>query len=152
MNDKELGKALLMLDTTPKLSELDPRNLARNIVSRDRRRIRALACVATFFWVAATAGIVWLCVMYFLMIEPRLIAYSSGRVQLESDWSDWAWAGDVTARTLLVCLVSMLLAAISTVVLILYSRHATLRQINANLCELSEQLSAARSRSEPTAG
>jgi hypothetical protein len=34
----------------------------------------------------------------------------------------------------------MLLAAISTVVLILLSRHATLRQINATLSELSERL------------
>lgn len=143
MNDKELGKALLKLDTTPKLSELDPRNLARNIVGRDRRRIRVLAGLTTFFWVAATAGIVWLAFMYFFMVEPRLNAYAVGRAQLESDWKDWARAGDAAARCLLVCLFSLLLAAISTVLLILFSRHATLRQINASLCELSERLKPA---------
>ena len=140
MNDKELGKALLTLDTTPKPSDLDPRHLARNIVQRDRRRIRVLAGLATAFWVAATGGIVWLASMYFFMVEPRLNAYSAGRAQLETDWKDWARAGDLAARGLLVCLVALLLAAISTVLLILLSRHATLRQINASLSELSDRL------------
>jgi hypothetical protein len=140
MNDKELGKALLALDTTPKPSELDARHLARNIIARDRRRVRALAGVATFFWIAATAGIVWLAAMYFVMVEPRLKAYAAGRAQVAADWQDWARAGDMAARSLLVCLAAMLLAAISTVVLILLSRHATLRQINASLIELSEQI------------
>ena len=150
MNEKELGKALLKLDTTPKLSELDPRSLARNIVARDRRRIRMLAGLATFFWVAATAGIVWLAFMYFFMVEPRLIAYSAGNAKLDADWRDWAWAGDVAARSVLACFVLLLLAAISTVLLILFSRQATLRQINASLSELSKQLSGARNQGEPT--
>jgi hypothetical protein len=140
MNNKELGKALLSLDTTPKASELDPRSLARNIVDRDRRRIRALTVLASLFWIAATAGIVWLVVMYFFMVAPRLNAYALGRAQLEADWKDWARAGDFAARSLLVCLVSMLLAAISTVVLIVFSRNATLRQIHASLSELCERL------------
>ena len=149
MNDKELGKALLTLDTTPKLSELDPRNLARNIIARDRRRIRVLASLATLFWIAATAGIVWLCIMYFMMIEPRLMAYAQGKAQIEVDWRDWARAGDVAARSILACFILLLLAAISTVLLILFSRHATLRQINASLSELSEQLKPAQHGSTP---
>ena len=109
-------------------------------MERDRRRIRVLTVLATLFWIAATAGIVWLVVMYFLMVEPRLNAYAVGKAQLEADWKDWARAGDFAARSLLACLVSMLLAAISTVVLIQFSRHATLRQIHASLSELSERL------------
>ena len=140
MNDKELGKALLSLDTTPKPSDLDPRSLARNIVEHDRQRIRVLAVVTTLFWIAATAGIVWLSIMYVMMVEPRLMAYAAGKAQIESDWKDWAVAGDIAAKGLLVCLATMLLAAISTVTLIMYSRHATLRQINASLSELSERL------------
>jgi hypothetical protein len=146
MNDKELGKALLALDTSPKPSELDPRQMANNIIARDRRRVRVLAGVAIVFWVIATAGIVWLALMYFFMVEPRLNAYAAGRAQLETDWKDWARAGDMAARSLLVCLASLLLAAVSTVVLILLSRHATLRQINASLSELSDQLIASQSR------
>jgi hypothetical protein len=111
-------------------------------VERDQRRIRVLTVLATFFWIAATAGIVWLTFMYFFMVEPRLNAYALGRAQLEADWKDWARAGDFAARSLLACLASMLLAAISTVVLIQFSRHATLRQIHASLSELSERLKA----------
>ena len=138
MDEKEFGTALLSLDTTPKPSDIDPRQMARNIVQRDRRRIRLLAGVSAAFWIAATGGVVWLATMYFVMVEPRLNAYAAGRAQLETDWKDWARAGDMAARSLLVCLAALLLAAISTVVLILLSRHATLRQINASLSELSE--------------
>lgn len=140
MNDKELGKALLSLDTTPKPSDLDPRNLARNTVEHYGQRIRVLAVVTALFWIAATAGIVWLSIMYVMMVEPRLMAYAAGKAQIESDWKDWAVAGDIAAKGLLVCLATMLLAAISTVTLIMYSRHATLRQIKASLSELSERL------------
>jgi hypothetical protein len=138
MDEKEFGKALLNLDTTPKPSDIDPRQMARNIVQRDRRRIRLLAGIAAAFWIAATGGVVWLATLYFVMVEPRLNAYAAGRAQLETDWKDWARAGDMAARSLLVCLAALLLAAISTVVLILLSRHATLRQINASLSELTE--------------
>lgn len=140
MTEKEFGKALLSLDTTPKPSDIDPRQMARNIVQRDRRRIRVLAALSTAFWIAATGGVVWLATMYFVMVEPRLNAYAAGRAQLETDWQDWARAGDMAARSFLVCLAALLLAAISTVVLILLSRHATLRQINASLSELTELL------------
>jgi ABC-type Fe3+ transport system permease subunit len=143
MNDKEFGKALLSLETTPKPSAIDPRQMARNVVERDRRRIRLLTGVSAFFWIAATAGIVWLATMYFFMVEPRLQAYAEGRAQVEADWKDWARAGDIAARSLLVCLVALLLAALSTVVLILLSRHATLRQINASLSELTERVKPA---------
>jgi p-aminobenzoyl-glutamate transporter AbgT len=144
MDDKELGKALLALDTTPKPSDLEPKQLARNIVARDRRRIRWLTGLSIAFWIAAVGGIVWLATMYFVIIEPRLVAYSSGRAHLEADWKDWARAGDLAARSLLVCLVTLLLAAISTVLLILLSRHSTLRQIDASLGELSEALGGAQ--------
>ena len=147
MNDKELGKALLTLDTTPKLSELDPRRLARNIVQRDRRRLRILAGIATFFWVVATVGIISLAVYYVMLIEPRLNAYALGSAKLESDWRDWALAVNIAGKGVILCIVSLFLAAISTVLLILYSRHATLRQINASLCELSERLKPAQRES-----
>jgi hypothetical protein len=140
MNDKQLGKALLSLDTTPKLSDMDPRSLARHIVDRDRRRIRVLAALTTFFWIAATAGIVFLAIKYVMIVEPRLNAYAAGRAQLDSDWKDWAMAVQFGAKGLLLCIVSLFFAALSTVALILFSRHATLRQINASLIELSEQL------------
>src|SRR5262245_27411895 len=107
MNDKELGKALLTLDTTPKLSELDPRSMAQNIVALDRRRIRILAGVATFFWILATVGVVFLAVKYVMILEPRLNAYALGRAKLESDWKDWALAVHIAAKGVIFCIVSL---------------------------------------------
>jgi ABC-type Fe3+ transport system permease subunit len=142
MTDKELTKALLQLETAPAPNALDPRQLSRNIVERDQRRIRWLASIATFFWIAATGGIIWLAFLYFFTVEPRLVAYAAGRAQLQEDWQNWARAGDLAARSLLLCLVALLLAAISTITLVLLTRRATLRQINASLMEISQQLRA----------
>ena len=137
MTEKELGKALLNLDMAP---ARDPRQLTQNLLERDRKRIRRLAGLATLFWILTAVGIVCLCPFYVLIVAPRLRAYHAGRAHLENDWNDWALAGDWAAYWILACIIALLLAAICTVLLILLSRRATLRQINASLVEISEQL------------
>ena len=144
MTEKELGRALLNLDVAPPPAAPDPRQLTRQILARDRRRIRLLAGLATLFWVLTAAGIVCLCPFYVMIVAPRLRAYQAGRAQLENDWNDWALVGDWAAYWMLACILSLLLAAICTVLLILLSRRATLRQINASLVEISEQLKQLR--------
>ena len=143
MTEKELGKALLNLDMTP-LPAPDPRQLTQKIVECDQRRIRVLASLATLFWILTTAGIVCLCPFYLIMVAPRLRAYQAGRAHLEKDWNAWATVGDWAAYWLLACVLSLLLAALFTVLLILLSRRATLRQINASLVEIAEQLKQLR--------
>jgi hypothetical protein len=144
MTEKELGRALLNLDVAPPPAAPDPRQLTRQILERDRRRIRLLAGLATLFWVLTAAGIVCLCPFYVIVVAPRLRAYQAGRAQLANDWNDWALVGDWAAYWMLACILSLLLAAICTVLLILLSRRATLRQINASLVEISEQLKQLR--------
>src|SRR5262245_10871135 len=139
MTEKELGRALLNLDVSPAPTP-DPRQLTQRILERDRRRIRLLASLATFFWILTAAGVVCLCPFYLIVVPPRLRAYQAGRAQLANDWNDWAMVGDWAAYWLLGCILALLLAAICTVLLILVSRRATLRQINASLLEISEQL------------
>jgi hypothetical protein len=153
MTEKELGRALLNLDVAPPPAAPDPRQLTRQILARDRRRIRLLAGLATLFWVLTAAGVVCLCPFYVVIVAPRLRAYQAGRAQLANDWNDWAMVGDWAAYWLLGCIVSLLLAAICTVLLVLFSRRATLRQINASLVEISEQLKQLRQPppSEPRA-
>jgi hypothetical protein len=140
MTEKELGRALLNLAITPPPAAPDPRQLTQKILERDRRRIRLLAGLAIFFWMLTTAGIVCLCPFYVMVVAPRLHAYQAGRAQLANDWNDWAMAGEWAAYWVLACILSLLLAAVCTVLLILLSRRATLRQINASLVEISEQL------------
>jgi hypothetical protein len=140
MTEKELGKALLNLALTPAPAAPDPRQLTQKILQRDRRRIRLLAGLATLFWILTTAGIVCLCPFYVMVVAPRLRAYQAGRARLENDWNDWALVGEWAAYWVLACIISLLLAAVCTVLLILLSRRATLRHINASLVEISEQL------------
>lgn len=144
MTEKELGKALLNLDVAPAPLGADPRQLTRQILEHDRNRVRLLAGLATFFWILTTVGVVCLCPFYVIVVAPRLRAYHAGRAQLENDWNDWVIAGDLAAYWILACIISLLLAAICTVLLILVSRRATLRQINASLAEISEQLKQLR--------
>ena len=140
MTEKELGRALLNLDTAPKPADSDPKHSTRVILDRDRRRVRLLAGLATLFWTLTAAGFVCLCPFYVLIVAPRLRAYQAGRAELAKDWNDWATVGNWDAYWLLACIIALLLAAVCTVMLVLVSRRATLRQINASLLSISEQL------------
>jgi hypothetical protein len=118
----------------------DPEQLTRQILARDQRRLRLLASLAVFFWILTAAGILSICPFYIMMVAPRLHAYQAGRAQLDRDWEAWATVGDWAALWLLACILSLLIAAVLTVLLSLQTRRATLRQINASLREISEQL------------
>jgi hypothetical protein len=143
MNEKELGRALLNLDLAPPAAP-DPRQLTRRILERDRRRIRLLAALVTILWLLVAAGVVVLISIYLLQVPPRLRAYAAGRAHLQNDWEAWVILGDWVAKGILGCIIALLLAAVFTVLLILISRQATLRQINASLIEISEQLKLLR--------
>jgi len=144
MTEKELGRALLNLGMAPPSTTPSPQVLTRRILDRDRRRIRWLTGLATLFWVLTAGAIICLWPFYVMVVAPRLRAYQAGRAQLADDWSDWARVGDWAAFYALVCIACLLLAALCTLLLILVSRRATLRQINANLVEISEQLKLLR--------
>src|SRR5205085_1982547 len=116
------------------------RQQTRDVLARDRRRIRRLAMLTAVFWVLTAVDVVWLVCFYVIQIAPRLRAYGAGRAHLQNDWNDWATVGDCGAWSLLAFIFALLAAAACTVLLILFSRRATLRQINANLLAISEQL------------
>lgn len=144
MTENDLGRALLDLDVAPP-APLDPRQLTRQVLDRDRRRLRRLAAAAVAFWVVTAAGVLGACPFYLMLIAPRLRAYHAGRATLADDWHAWATVGEWAAYWLLGCTLSCLLAALCTVALVVLSRRATLRQINAGLVEISEQLKQLRS-------
>ena len=145
MTERELGKALVRLDGAPAARPLTDRVLAR-----DRRRVRLLAGLAALFWLLAAAGVVAFCPFYVMNVAPRLRAYHAGRAQLQNDWEAWARVGEWAAYLSLACVLSLFLAAVCTLLLVLFSRRATLRQINASLADISEQLR--QLRDAPAAG
>lgn len=144
MNEKELGKALLKADLAGEPVGSTPSELTKSIMARDQRRIRWLTIAAVFLWVCTAAGVALMSWLYVMLVAPRLRAYAAGRAQLQNDWQDWAFFIDVIARSVWGFVVPLLLAAICTILLIFLSRRATLRQINASLAEISEQLKLLR--------
>ena len=148
MTEKDLGRALLDLDVTPPAPP-DPRQLTRQVLDRDRRRLRRLSALTIALWVVTAAGVLGACPFYLMMVAPRLRAYHAGRANLANDWYAWATVGEWAAYWVLACTLSCLLAALCTVALVVLSRRATLRQINAGLVEISEQLRQLRAPVTP---
>lgn len=140
MSDKRIGDALTSLESASPSSERDASEIVRQATELDRFRIRCLAGTCAFFWVVTVIGVIWLIGFYFLNVVPRLDAYAAGRLQLENDWKDWIRAFNAGAKIILTSMAAFLLAALGTLLLILTSRRATLRQINADLLDISNQL------------
>jgi hypothetical protein len=140
MNEKQIGKALLQVDAAPPSSIKDIGEIACQTTRRDRLRIRLLAGACVLCWIVTVLGVIWLIGFYFLYIVPRLDAYAVGRLQLENDWKEWIRAFNAGAQIILTCMVAFLSAALGTVLLVLASRRATLKQINVDLLIISEQL------------
>jgi hypothetical protein len=139
MTERELGKALLNLDMAAAAAP-DPRQLTRTILERDRRRVRWLTLVAVACWGITLFAIALFVLLFFLYLDPRLHSYAAGRHDPAADARAWVAIAQVTAWVVLGCAATALVAAVCTVLLVLVSRRATLRQINANLVEISEQL------------
>jgi hypothetical protein len=140
MTEKELGRALLDLDAGTGPTAPDPRQMTRRILDRDRRRIRLLSGLAVLSWTLTAAGVVCCVPFYTMIVAPRLRAYGTGPAQLSNDWDAWARVGEWATYWVLACISALMLAAVSTVLLVLATRRATLRQINASLLAISEQL------------
>jgi hypothetical protein len=133
MNEKELADKLLKLGDSELSSPTGPRDLTRRVLARDRRRVTALAALAAAFWLGSI-------VLLYRFMAELLGLYA--RFQ-EAGWP----AADPHAahvyRFLLglaASLEAMGFALLLTMVLLFVSRRASLRQINANLIEISEKL------------
>jgi len=150
MSEKDLGKALLNLDAASLAAVPDTRQQTWNILARDRRRVRLLTAVTVCIWLLA-ALLVFGGLVGFGLIFPQ-------QAKLMNDLQEGkltAAQRDESQRNLLVgfqkgtLLIAFSVAVLSltsvlTVLLILASRWATLRQVNAGLVEISEQLKELR--------
>jgi hypothetical protein len=116
----------LELDARTLAGAGDPREPAMRIIERDRRRIWWQTAVTIALWVAALVMVLWMLVALALLMP------------FEAHLRDMITVG-------ITCTIGVLaLAAGSTVLLVLATRRATLRQINASLLEISEQLKQLR--------
>jgi hypothetical protein len=154
MTERQLGQALLDLDLSARSGAIDPSQLTHKILSRDERRVRRWTWITIVLWVLAALMVFWMFIAMALLmpfqaklnqemkareavapIERRLsdaeLESAQETAQIYSHMITLGVAGSV----------GMLgLATLSAVLLVLASRRATLRQINASLLEISKQL------------
>jgi len=155
MSEKDLGKALLQLDAATLASIPDARQQTWNILARDRGRVRLLTVLTVCVWLLAALLILG-GLVGFGMIIPK-------QVKLMQDLEEGKLTPaerDSIQRTVLVgfqkgtlmiafSVAVMSLTAVFTLLLIFASRRATLRQVNASLVEISEQLKQLRPTGNP---
>jgi hypothetical protein len=162
MLDKNVGDALLRLDLSPQSDP--PTAQVERIIDADHRRVKRWTRIAVALWIFAALGAVFIFVMggltfpmiaKLIMEENRAIAAAGDIAAAQAENSKAPRAtleNPTTPFTLLAKLIAMCMvfgsasfmvlvfAGLATVLLLLRSRSATLRQINANLLQISEQL------------
>jgi hypothetical protein len=150
MNEKELGKALLNMSATELAAVPDAQGLTQKVLERDRRRVRLLTGLTVGVWLLA-AALILLDLVWFGFILPaqahlwEQTAAAKG-TQAERDELQHQVVVSFEMGTLVIgfSVLIMTFAALCTVFLILATRRATLRQVNASLLVISEQLRQVR--------
>ena len=166
MTEKQLGQALLDLNLSAGTGVADPKQLTHKILSQDERRVRRWTWVTIVLWVLAALMVLWMFIaMALLMPFQAKIHQEMQAREAQAEWAYPLRGSRLTDKelknaqesaqvfSLMITLgvagsVGMLgLATLSAVLLVLASRRATLRQINASLLEISEQLKTMRAGS-----
>ena len=158
MNEKELSNALLNVDATDLASVPDARRLTWNVLERDRRRVGLLTALTVGVWLLAAALILFDLVVFGLIFPAQAHSWhdvETGKgTQAERDAIQHQLLVAFEMGTLVIgfSVAVMAVAALCTVFLIRASRRATLRQVNASLLEISEQLKQLRRTEGGVAG
>jgi hypothetical protein len=159
--DKNVGDALLRLDLTPQGDP--PAGQIERITDDDRRRVKRWTRIAVALWILAALGAVFIFVMgglAFPMIAQAIMEenvvnaaansagdHSKDAVKPQGTLEEPNTPFQMLAKLTAMCMVlgtaafmMLVFAGLATVLLLVRSRAATLRQINANLLQIAEQL------------
>lgn len=145
MNEQELARAVQDL-IRQHTSGRDAGARGSPSIPRDKWRIRLLASLSFIFWLLGIGGLILLV----LALDRLVIGIRVAEVQ--------GFRGGVHGTGLLHHSIPLLLASVAalflgagfTLVLILASRKATLRQINTRLAALTEQINELQQRANDT--
>ena len=154
MTDKDLGSALLALDAD-KLAGDDARQQTWKILERDRRRVWWLTAITIALWAGAILMVFGMLVAFGLVFplqaklrDPAELARLPPEMRQDAQFKAQIAFQMVTVGV--TCSVGILaMAALATICLVIASRRATLRQINASLLEISQQLRELRQANPP---
>jgi hypothetical protein len=145
MNEHDIGKSLLQAGTGEQPGPWDCSGQTAQILQRDRRRVRVLGGTTLALWLLGVCGIAF--VLYEL--AAHLPAYLSLRgeragttsIERRQNITEGYLAGIQIGIVVFGCSAGVLaLAALGTFLLVLDTRRATLRQINASLALISRRL------------
>jgi hypothetical protein len=133
MSEKELAKALLRLGTAELPDPPSTKDLIRRILARDRKLVTLLTALTVFFWLGGVVA------LYGFMVQiVRLLAkvQQAGRPALDP------LVGPVYEFLLVLAISVECLswAFLCTMILLFVTRRASLRQINANLLDITQKL------------
>ncbi|HEX5104936.1 MAG TPA: hypothetical protein VFV87_14045 [Pirellulaceae bacterium] len=156
MSENDLGRALLSLDPDKVADASDVRQQTRRILDQDRRRVWWLTALTVFLWATALLMVIGMLIAFGLVFpwqaklrDPARIAQLPPQVLQEAQSQAQIAFQMVTVGV--TCSVGILaMAALATILLVLATRRATLRQINASLLEISQQLKELRDSPAPT--
>src|SRR6516165_5394118 len=145
MSERDLGQSLLQAAMTERSGPLDNGDPTAQVLQRDRRRLRLLGGATLLLWLLGACGIAF--VLYELYVHvPQYLAFryeKTGTTSMERRQSitESSLAGVQIGIVVIACSAAVLaLAALGTFLLVLDTRRATLRQINASLALISQRL------------
>jgi hypothetical protein len=150
VRESDLGKALLKLDAAALGGVPDARELTWRVLERDRRHVRRWTGVTVGVWVLAAVMVLTALVAFGLLMpqEAKLVQeVEAGKVEgAERQHAERDLLVGFQMGTVLIgwSVFVLALAALCTVLLLFASRRATLRQVNASLLEVAEQLKQLR--------
>lgn len=160
---KTLADALLAIDSQMPSSSAEGREIARDVLRRDRRRVRILTWMTGMLFLLSALGICGGVFWYYMKVVPGFAKYKRDITVLQQQLDKQIPQSlqpevlDRTARILVgasytlfmiqfanlgaisALFAIMLAAAVCTVLLITANRRATLGQIQVSLLALSEQ-------------
>jgi hypothetical protein len=163
---KALVDSLLAIDRRMPTSSAEAREVTQKVLRRDRRRVRILTGATLGLFLLTVVGMCLSVYWYYIKVVPYAAKYEQDVAALERELAKrepkpsepdlLAWTarssriqGSVLFKIqlanlwgILALFAIMLVAAVCTVLLIMATRGATLRQIQASLLALSEQFDA----------
>jgi hypothetical protein len=144
MSEKDFGNALLRGE-----HPIDVNALTHGVLRRDRWRMWVLGTLCVIAWMLVVM-LPWATILpmlakvidHFAHVDPFASPPATTKPQ-SPDMVELLQIVKVgTMATFIGSIASMFMAALCTVSLIILSRRATLRQVNARLAEISDQLKA----------
>ncbi len=158
MSEKHLGKALLNLSALELAGMSDLQVQTARVLERDRLRVRLLSGLTIAVWLLAGVLILAALVSYGFTFpkQAKLLQTLNAGTMTPAQRDElqvqvlMAFMGGTLFVGFSVAM--MTLAALCTVILILASRRATLRHVNAGLSQIAEHLKQLRQGPEQMSG